>query len=521
MPVIQIAANAVVAKLIGAPREAMLETQRVLSYFVEGAEHSGAYKSGQWDGMSTFFSFQQATFPAGFLYLVYSHLRRLKYEVQLIRNPFPEPLGVAEPAIDPFGFGDQRYDYQPQTVAQLLKHGQIIAQVATGGGKSRICNLAVARIKRKALFITTRGVLMYQMKDAFDAAIKSRFMAGETDLATAKVGIVGDGEYSPQPLINVAMVQTLAARLKSDSLRAETIAWLGTFEFVIIEEAHEAGGDSFYEILKHCRKAVYRLSLTATPFMRQDAESNMRLMACSGPVAIKISEQMLIDRGILARPYFKVVEPGYTPDKERFFELEKTERVSLILGRNTGYQRANKLGIIYNLDRNTRIVFECVRAAAYGLTSMVLVKNRNHGKILQDMLTKHKIASAYIFGDSNKKERTKQLKRLGKGEIQVLIGSTILDVGVDVPSVGCVVLAGGGKAEVALRQRIGRGLRAKKSGPNVALVVDFNDTNNSHLHGHSLQRFSIIKSTPGFAEQFLPTGYDFDMEGLGFKRKGS
>ncbi|MBH8434009.1 hypothetical protein I8Q59_09430, partial [Acinetobacter baumannii] len=43
----------------------------------------------------------------------------------------------------------------------------------------------------------------------------------------------------------------------------------------------------------------------------------------------------------------------------------------------------------------------------------------------------------------------------------------LLDGGVDVPAVGLIILAGGGKAEVALRQRIGRGLRAKKFGPNV------------------------------------------------------
>jgi superfamily II DNA or RNA helicase len=36
----------------------------------------------------------------------------------------------------------------------------MIAQVATGGGKSNICALTVARIKRPTLFITTRSVLM-------------------------------------------------------------------------------------------------------------------------------------------------------------------------------------------------------------------------------------------------------------------------------------------------------------------------------------------------------------------------
>jgi superfamily II DNA or RNA helicase len=100
----------------------------------------------------------------------------------------------------------------------------------------------------------------------------------------------------------------------------------------------------------------------------------------------------------------------------------------------------------------------------------------------------------------------------------VLIGSTIIDVGVDVPSLGMVILAGGGKAEVALRQRVGRGLREKKSGPNIALVCDFVDPGNKHTKGHSMTRRAIIEATPGFREGILPNGKDFDFVGLGFER---
>ena len=59
--------------------------------------------------------------------------------------------------------------------------------------------------------------------------------------------------------------------------------------------------------------------------------------------------------------------------------------------------------------------------------------------------------------------------------------ANVLDVGVDVPAVGMVILAGAGKTQVANRQRIGRGLRAKKEGPNVCFVVDFDDPFNKYL----------------------------------------
>jgi len=93
--------------------------------------------------------------------------------------------------------------------------------------------------------------------------------------------------------------------------------------------------------------------------------------------------------------------------------------------------------------------------------------------------------------------------------IQVLIGSNILDVGVDCPALGMVINAAGGKAEVNLRQRIGRGLRSKKTGPNVCFFLDFTDIHNKHLGKHSATRRGIVQATPGFDENILLDSQDF------------
>lgn len=226
----------------------------------------------------------------------------------------------------------------------------------------------------------------------------------------------------------------------------------------------------------------------------------MRLMAAFGPIGIKISEKMLIDRGILAKPHFKYVALTQKPAK---------------LFRGTTWQAAYRIGIVDNVERNARIVFEARRGAALGLPVMILVQQTRHGELLREMLAERSIAVEFMQGENKPKERKAALTRLANGETQTLIGTTILDVGVDVPAVGIVILAGGGKAEVALRQRVGRGLRAKKKGPNCALVVDFDDPWNSHTKDHAKQRRSIIEGTPGFAENILPDGQDFDFVKLG------
>ena len=381
---------------------------------------------------------------------------------------------------------------------------------------TRIAKMIAARYRRMTLFLTTRGVLMHQMKD-------------DCESVGFKCGVIGDGVFAPSHGINVGMVQTFVARLKQTTLAAErrslvekmvksgarftepelamlaqkafdekerdrlrTIKLLEMVEVVIGEEAHEAGGNSYFEILQHCKNANIRVALTATPFMRADAENNMRLMAVFGPILIDISEKLLIDRGILAKPSF--VYAKYAPNPK----LRKT----------SPWQRAYQLGIVEAPDRNAKIVAFAKKAVEHGLQVMVLALHVAHGVALKKLLDPIG-KTEFLRGANRQTDRKTALKKLKAGKLDILIGTTILDVGVDVPSVGMIILAGGGKAEVALRQRIGRGMRAKKKGENVVFIVDFEDGLNSHLSDHAKQRRAIVEGTPGFDSGVLTT-QDFD-----------
>lgn len=517
---INIAANAVVAKIFSKDKVVMDLVQDTLSYLVEGVEHMHAFQSGHWNGRSSFFTRNTGTFPAGFVHLVHHQLVSKGYEVRIVKKQAPAPLGPESPRVDEFSNKNPRYDFQMKALHQIEKHSRGIVQVATGGGKSKIAKLIMSRYRRMTLFITTRGVLMYQMKDQVEADCKFN------------VGIIGDGEFKPVKGINVGMVQTLVSQLEVPSLdaevralvkkkvgkdadvklsraellpeaqvifdrktkvRARLIKLLELIEVVIGEEAHEAGGNSYYEILKYCKNAHIRVALTATPFMRSDAEDNMRLMAAFGPILIKVSEKLLIDRGILAKPYFGFHNPAPHPK----------------LRRTSPWERAYKLGIVESPGRNADIVDFAAKAASYGLVGMVLVQRTAHGDILLKALRERGLRARFLRGENDQVERKRALKALGNEEIDTLIGTTILDVGVDVNAVGYVVLAGGYKAEVGLRQRIGRGSRGKRKGPNVTFIVDYTDEGNAHLRDHARTRRAIIEATPGFVEGILKPGEDF------------
>lgn len=523
---VTIAANACVAKLISSSEAVQASVADILSYPVEAG-----FGAKAWNGRSSFFSYNSTSFPAGFVHLVQSVLTQQGHTIRHARKKLPEPLGPESPVVDEFGNDDPNYDFQMHALRQVEKHGCGIIQVATGGGKSKIGKLIVARYRRPSLFLTTRGVLMYQMKTAFESA-------------GLNTGIVGDGECKFVRGANVGMVQTFLARLVELDLhqemraqlardakavekakqkglpkpktmthaqieafarervadqartRAITIKFLEQIEVVIGEEAHEVGGQSYYSILKHCKNALIRVALTATPFMRDDAEDNMRLMAAFGPILVKVSEKLLIDRGILAKPYFLYGAPDCHP------KLHKT----------SPWQRARELEIVNGPGRNGFILKYVQKAKAHGLSVLILVQTIEHGNILQELLGAAGMTVRYIRGESDQDDRERCLRALERGEIDAAIGTTIVDVGVDVPSVGMLINAGGGKAEIATRQRIGRVLRRKKKGPNVSFVVDFMDQRNDYLRDHSQQRRAIVEGTPGFAEGVLPAGKDFPWE---------
>lgn len=507
MATVQLARNAVVAKLIDPTPEIKSFVTSLLSYEVESNGIGGG-----WSGKSSFYDVVRNIFPAGFVYLVQQELIALDHTVLNIAKPLPEPKGEFTPVVDDFGSDDPRYDYQIKALRQVEKHGAGIIRVATGGGKSRIAKMICQRYRMMTLFITTRGILLYQM----DEQLKKMGI---------NTGQIGDGEMRIVRGVNLGMVQTLVQALEEPSIDREiravvksihgskkknsdmprdeivkiaqdnfdrktkkrnaVLEFLSMIEVVIGEEAHEAGGASYYEILRHCKNARIRVALTATPFMRSSASDNMRLMAAFGPVLIDISEKLLIERGILAKPYFKFVDAP--PSK--------------MLRKSSPFERAYQLGYTENPEMHRLIIEDAVKAAKRGLPILTLIARKAHGHALLKSFTDAGLRFVFLQGESDMEERKRNLKRLVTGELDGVIGTTILDVGVDVPSIGLVQLAGGMKAQVALRQRIGRGLRAKKAPlPNIAFVADYSCNLNNYLRDHARERENIIRNIPGFVE---------------------
>lgn len=474
--VIEIVSNAIKCKVLNPELDVKVALTEILSYYVKGYENMTSYKLGKWDGKSTMYDWRTDTFPNGFAATVNACLTKLGYQVRNLRKPLPMPLGRLPEHMGKFSYTD-RYDYQWTGIKELEHRGMMISRLATGAGKTFQAALAIARINRPTLILTKRQPLMYQFQE------RLREFGYDP-------GMIGDNRFSIKKELTVGMAQSLNAKMDDPEIQE----FLQQVEFIIGEEAHEISDEAYWNVIQACPNAYYKLALTATPFMKDKSESNMKLLAAFGPVGLNVSEKTLIDRGINAKPIIK------------FADYEGSNRLRF----GSNYQKAMFEGVTHCYNRNMVIIDNVKKAVKRKMPVLILVQRQDHGKLLRQYLLNEKIRTEFIFGDSTTRERRRALMDLEDGTTQVLIGSSIVDVGVDVPCISLLINAGAGKAEAQYRQRIGRGLRSKSKGPNVCFFLDFNDDHHRILHEHSQERLKIIKETPGFSENLLPPGDDFD-----------
>jgi superfamily II DNA or RNA helicase len=516
---VTIAMSNVGAKLMNADQKAISIVSDTLSYDVDGAVFSRAYKAGKWNGKQTFLKYPGLIFEAGFVPMVKRALAEAGIAVSIYDTRTRIEIKADEIELD----GITLRDYQLEGVAAIERHGRGILQCATGSGKTEIAIAATKRFGLKTLWITHKLDLVRQTRKRFNARLGH------------PVGMISEGEWLPSN-ITVATVQTIMSwwrlrwtvkgknkkgkiverivygdtelKAKKSALkhdfsqvtsitlqrdgREKVLPFLNSIEFLITDEAHRSSANSFFKIILNCRNAYYRASLTATPLMKGNMEDDLKLIACSGDVIHRVTNKDLIDRGILAEPHFRYIEvPGFT--------LPNGRKVT----KKTPYPTAYKTGIVDNEIRNSLIVKETVLLVEQKRQTVVLVKEIRHGERISEMLRKAGISCYWIYGNDNGDVREEALLRLRNRDVNVIVASTIFDEGLDEDSISGLVLAGGGKSQIGLFQRVGRAMRARKGKDlelhgNTAVVVDFLDTGDHRLFRHSKQRYGAVRNEPGW-----------------------
>ncbi len=372
----------------------------------------------------------------------------LRYEIPYEYSSDIKLLKYDEPHID----GITIRPYQDSLINNALEFGRGVIQAPTGSGKSIIIiGIMSAFSQENILFLVHTTDLVYQMKAHLE---KYNMPCG-----------VWTGKDKYLNRITVATVQAYKRIAREHS---------NLWDVIIIDEGHHVTSHTkgnYYEALS-VSAAPCKLAFTAT--MPEKVEAKWALEGLIGPKIGELTMAEGTELGFLATPIIKMIG------------LESPVRMWGI----TDYNQAYNLGIVKNSTRNSHIAAEAELEMEKGGTVLILVTRIAHANEIQKNIKFH---TEIIKGAVSKNERERIKSELKSGEIGCVIATVAWCEGVDIPNLTCVINAGGGKSEIQILQKIGRGLRKTKNKDSV-LIVDFMDRGNKHLEKHSRTRKEVYGS---------------------------
>lgn len=461
--------------------DVLQELRRFFSYKAAGVEFSPAVRSGRWDGFVYLFN-KQDQFPLGLLSKVKAYSEKIfpefPVEIEDTREPvlINSEINIAERLKK---INKVPRDYQEKILQAAIDNRLGIIRATTGSGKTLCAALITAKLNKPTIVYVIGLDLLNQFHKTF------------SEIFDEPIGFIGNGVCDIQK-INIASVWTLGKALDlkpSEIVLAEDMEkekynenhklqinkLLKETKVHIIDECHMATCDTIRSIHKII-DPEHLYGLSGTPY-REDG-SDLLINGLLGDQIINVSASELIEKKVLSQP------------------LIKFEDVPIIRGIGKTYPEVYKNFIVENPVRNDLILKGAKDLIEKGYPTLVLFKIIKHGEILFDLFEQNGIKCEILSGQDDLDRREEVKEKIMTRKIDLILASTIYDIGVDIPIISGLILAGGGKSSTKALQRIGRVIRSFPN-KNFSAIHDFFD-NVKFLRDHSVDRFKIYKSEAGF-----------------------
>ena len=357
-------------------------------------------------------------------------------------------------------------DYQARAVDKLARVTQGTVVIPCGGGKTRVGIGAIARLRTPALVL----VHTLDLAEQWRAEIRS--------LLGVEPGVVGGGEDT-RGEVTIGVIQTLV-RWEHDRLDE----FLSGFGLLVLDEAHHVAASTFRELVDRC-PALYRLGLTATP-EREDGLTPL-LDLYLGRRLLQVPHEELVDAGVLAMPEIRIVDTAFA-----FTYLGADDYAPMMSE------------LVADGDRNELILRVVLAEARAGHTCLVLSGRVRHCRALARGLRSAGVDAAELTGRVPKERRAELIDRARRGDIGVLVATSLADEGLDLPRLSRVFLVYPSRARGRPVQRLGRLMRPHADKVQPALI-DFVDRKIPVLRRQHLERRRLYAEILGVpASQLRP-----------------
>ena len=438
----EIHVNTINSQLVTDNPKLLKALEELYSFKVPGAEYSPQYKAHVWDGKKKFFS-KKGVFKTGLLSKVLADLEKVSANPKIVdkRN--------INDSIDDYSFDNiTYYDYQEKTIQEGLDKKRMVIKAHTAAGKTLImAGLVKALHGRKMILLFNAKQLLTQTYDF----LKSLNIP-DLGLCFSEGFIQGD--------IMLCTVQSIEKVLDThlDS------------EVLMVDECHEfSNGKTTVAAIQSFPKANHRYGFTATPPSNKISKYNLE--GGLGEVYAVATTTELVEKGKLTKPIIQIIERPYTAAYQ---------------DDSMSYAEIYDEFIVNNIVRNNIIkeIIDDIREKNKSARILVLTKSLDHGRALENLFGGQ---CEFLEGANSIEERYKAISRFrGCGESSILIGTKILQTGVNIEEITHFINARGMKSEIATLQALGRALR-KHNTKDKVYVYDFFDQE-KYLVDHSIER---------------------------------
>lgn len=345
--------------------------------------------------------------------------------------------------------------YQDWVHRLILQGGVGIIDAPPRSGKTLMAARALDALAQPAVYTAPSVAIVRQTYEVF------RKIFGD-EMVSRIDGNADDKERDPSRPIVIATVAS-AVKLPRE--------WWDTRRVWVIDEFHHAAADTYHQINALAENVYYRLCFTGTHWRTGDDALAMEAL-CSRVLA-SIPIPYLVKHGYLAEPFVHFI-----PFRGASFSAED-------------WRAAYELGVVTHEERNAAVVGYADQLAHEGHQVIVLTNRRSHADQLAGRIREAEVAKG---GEGVLTSRT--IARFTNQEFPVLVGTSVIGEGVDVPNASALIYAGGLSDSVQMMQSYFRPLTAHP-GKTHGRVYDFRD-----LHHPTLQRQAANRLR--LAEQFLP-----------------
>jgi superfamily II DNA or RNA helicase len=215
---------------------------------------------------------------------------------------------------------------------------------------------------------------------------------------------------------------------------------------------------------------------SASPW--RDDGADLMIEAAMGHKLVDVTDTVLIENGFLVKPIIDIYPCCNNSSS------------------GTKYGEIYKSAIVENPLRNIQICNLAYDDYSIGKNVLILVTQIKHGEHLESISNNLGMPAIFISGQSRTKKRRNVIEAMRSGDAQIVIATSIADVGLDVPRLDTVVDSGAGKSSVTALQRIGRIMRpfGDKKYCHFITIAD----NAPYIKDHIEKKIEIWKTESAF-----------------------